>query len=84
MSSIKDDEALYKNFKNLSTQELCLYLDEERNAARCAHCGRPLTTRDDGDGSSSSAQGDDPSLAPPRPSVQQGYDYPNAQRECFF
>lgn len=33
-------------------QELCLYLDEERNQNACSQCGATIR-RDDGDGSSS-------------------------------
>ena len=35
-------------------------MDEERSSASCTQCGRPLTTRDDGDGSSSSTNADEP------------------------
>ncbi|KAL7639658.1 UNVERIFIED_CONTAM: hypothetical protein RMT77_010161 [Armadillidium vulgare] len=45
---------------NLELKELCLYLDEERSNATCAHCGHPISLRDDGDGSSSSTNADDP------------------------
>ncbi|KAK7086917.1 CCDC85 [Halocaridina rubra] len=55
---------------NLELKELCLYLDEERNNAACSHCGHPLITRDDGDGSSSSTNADEPSGPPPQPSSQ--------------
>lgn len=48
---------------------MCLYLDEERNNAACSHCGHPLITRDDGDGSSSSTNADEPS-GPPHPPTQ--------------
>jgi hypothetical protein len=47
------------------TQELCLYLDEERNqSAVCPSCGSGLRPgpRDDGDGSSSSTNADEPPL----------------------
>nr|XP_053649369.1 coiled-coil domain-containing protein 85C-like isoform X1 [Cherax quadricarinatus]XP_053649370.1 coiled-coil domain-containing protein 85C-like isoform X1 [Cherax quadricarinatus]XP_053649371.1 coiled-coil domain-containing protein 85C-like isoform X1 [Cherax quadricarinatus]XP_053649372.1 coiled-coil domain-containing protein 85C-like isoform X1 [Cherax quadricarinatus] len=54
---------------NLELKELCLYLDEERNNAACSHCGHPLITRDDGDGSSSSTNADEPS-GPPQPPTQ--------------
>ncbi|KAG7172258.1 coiled-coil domain-containing protein 85C-like isoform X1 [Homarus americanus] len=54
---------------NLELKELCLYLDEERNNAACSHCGHPLITRDDGDGSSSSTNADEPS-GPPHPPSQ--------------
>ncbi|KAK7863590.1 hypothetical protein R5R35_013467 [Gryllus longicercus] len=50
---------------NLELKELCLYLDEERSQnAVCAACGSGLrsTTRDDGDGSSSSTNADEPVL----------------------
>jgi hypothetical protein len=46
-------------------QELCLYLDEERNqSAVCPSCGNGLRPgpRDDGDGSSSSTNADEPPL----------------------
>jgi hypothetical protein len=52
---------------NLELKELCLYLDEERTNSRanaiCSNCatncsGVPL--RDDGDGSSSSTNADEP------------------------
>lgn len=52
---------------NLELKELCLYLDEERaNASRiCTNCGATTTAnnsvlRDDGDGSSSSTNADEP------------------------
>lgn len=53
---------------NLELKELCLYLDEERaNAAAahvpvCTNCGASVrsTLRDDGDGSSSSTNADEP------------------------
>lgn len=54
---------------NLELKELCLYLDEERNNAACSHCGHPLITRDDGDGSSSSTNADEPS-GPPQTTTQ--------------
>lgn len=48
---------------NLELKELCLYLDEERGGATCATCGAaPPTMRDDGDGSSSSTNADEPNL----------------------
>ncbi|PNF19817.1 Coiled-coil domain-containing protein 85C [Cryptotermes secundus] len=50
---------------NLELKELCLYLDEERNqSAVCPSCGSGLRpgTRDDGDGSSSSTNADEPPL----------------------
>jgi hypothetical protein len=46
-------------------QELCLYLDEERNqSAVCPSCGSGLRPgpRDDGEGSSSSTNADEPPL----------------------
>lgn len=52
---------------NLELKELCLYLDEERSNAACGHCGHPLITRDDGDGSSSSTNADEPSGPPQAP-----------------
>lgn len=56
---------------NLELKELCLYMDEERTnvaatmaASACAACGTPVavrpTLRDDGDGSSSSTNADEP------------------------
>lgn len=56
---------------NLELKELCLYMDEERTnvaatmaASTCAACGTPVavrpTLRDDGDGSSSSTNADEP------------------------
>ena len=51
---------------NLELKELCLYLDEERNATTsCNHglTGRP-SHRDDGDGSSSSTNADEPVTSP--------------------
>ncbi|XP_069681690.1 coiled-coil domain-containing protein 85C isoform X2 [Periplaneta americana] len=50
---------------NLELKELCLYLDEERNqSAVCPSCGNGLRPgpRDDGDGSSSSTNADEPPL----------------------
>ncbi|XP_059485743.1 coiled-coil domain-containing protein 85C isoform X2 [Neocloeon triangulifer] len=50
---------------NLELKELCLYLDEERNSqTNCPSCGASLRpgTRDDGDGSSSSTNADEPNL----------------------
>lgn len=55
---------------NLELKELCLYLDEERSNAACSHCGHPLITRDDGDGSSSSTNADEP-LGPLNPTPAQ-------------
>lgn len=53
---------------NLELKELCLYMDEERtnaaaSLAACGQCGaavRPALLRDDGDGSSSSTNADEP------------------------
>lgn len=53
---------------NLELKELCLYLDEERTLSRanalCSNCGATCPTvlhlRDDGDGSSSSTNADEP------------------------
>lgn len=52
---------------NLELKDLCLYLDEERaNAAAmarvCSNCGATMepVVRDDGDGSSSSTNADEP------------------------
>lgn len=50
---------------NLELKELCLYLDEERTRTNllCANCGGPTSgnlLRDDGDGSSSSTNADEP------------------------
>ncbi|XP_066252307.1 coiled-coil domain-containing protein 85C isoform X1 [Euwallacea similis] len=50
---------------NLELKELCLYLDEERGNAICPSCGSGTTTtnlRDDGDGSSSSTNADEPAV----------------------
>ncbi|CAG9864307.1 unnamed protein product [Phyllotreta striolata] len=51
---------------NLELKELCLYLDEERgNGAVCPNCGTNTTggnLRDDGDGSSSSTNADEPAV----------------------
>ncbi|XP_030767217.1 coiled-coil domain-containing protein 85C [Sitophilus oryzae] len=50
---------------NLELKELCLYLDEERGNAICPSCGTSTTTtnlRDDGDGSSSSTNADEPAV----------------------
>lgn len=61
---------------NLELKELCLYLDEERNQNQvCPHCGTGLrpsqAMRDDGDGSSSSTNADEPAIpsqfVPPGP-----------------
>lgn len=47
---------------NLELKELCLYLDEERTRTNmmCQNCGQANTLRDDGDGSSSSTNADEP------------------------
>lgn len=52
---------------NLELKELCLYLDEERanvaaNISVCTNCGASVRPqlRDDGDGSSSSTNADEP------------------------
>lgn len=53
------------HFKREYLQELCLYLDEERNSqTNCPSCGASLRpgTRDDGDGSSSSTNADEPAI----------------------
>lgn len=50
---------------NLELKELCLYLDEERGGnSICPSCGSATTTnvRDDGDGSSSSTNADEPAV----------------------
>lgn len=50
---------------NLELKELCLYLDEERaNGALCPNCGNTAggNLRDDGDGSSSSTNADEPAV----------------------
>lgn len=50
---------------NLELKELCLYLDEERGGNTiCPSCGTTTTTniRDDGDGSSSSTNADEPAV----------------------
>ncbi|XP_022906324.1 coiled-coil domain-containing protein 85C [Onthophagus taurus] len=50
---------------NLELKELCLYLDEERGGTSiCPNCGTTATTnlRDDGDGSSSSTNADEPTI----------------------
>ncbi|KAF4518047.1 hypothetical protein B566_EDAN009281 [Ephemera danica] len=55
---------------NLELKELCLYLDEERGShGSCASCGAALRpgTRDDGDGSSSSTNADEPPIPPHQP-----------------
>lgn len=62
---------------NLELKELCLYLDEERNAtASCPSCGHGLPVRpshrDDGDGSSSSTNADEPVTSPIYPSSNLG------------
>lgn len=51
---------------NLELKELCLYLDEERgNHSMCPSCGSAPSgnLRDDGDGSSSSTNADEPGLS---------------------
>jgi len=64
---------------NLELKELCLYLDEERSGM-CRSCGAALR-RDDGDGSSSSTNADEPHLPPPhntfRPVSQNSTTNPN-------
>lgn len=60
---------------NLELKELCLYLDEERNQpVACPTCGTGLSARpghrDDGDGSSSSTNADEPG-------VSSGYSAPS-------
>ena len=50
---------------NLELKELCLYLDEERTRTNtmCSNCGATTSgvmLRDDGDGSSSSTNADEP------------------------
>lgn len=49
---------------NLELKELCLYLDEERTRTNmlCSNCGQTTAAmlRDDGDGSSSSTNADEP------------------------
>lgn len=49
---------------NLELKELCLYLDEERgNSSICPACGSTTNNlRDDGDGSSSSTNADEPTV----------------------
>lgn len=50
---------------NLELKELCLYLDEERaNGSLCPNCGNSTggNLRDDGDGSSSSTNADEPAV----------------------
>ncbi|XP_077289643.1 coiled-coil domain-containing protein 85 [Arctopsyche grandis] len=56
---------------NMELKELCLYLDEERGGA-CAACA---ALRDDGDGSSSSTNVEEPTLPPRRPSSEHGARY---------
>lgn len=54
---------------NLELKELCLYLDEERSRAsnvQCSNCGA-TAMRDDGDGSSSSTNADEPAIRYPMP-----------------
>lgn len=57
---------------NLELKELCLYMDEERtnaaaNLAACSNCGVTMRPplRDDGDGSSSSTNADEPTMSAP-------------------
>lgn len=53
---------------NLELKELCLYLDEERSRNRqCSNCGATngVLLRDDGDGSSSSTNADEPQYPMP-------------------
>ena len=54
---------------NLELKELCLYLDEERTRAsiQCTNCGASngAMLRDDGDGSSSSTNADEPAIRYP-------------------
>lgn len=54
---------------NLELKELCLYLDEERTRAsiQCSNCGASNNgmLRDDGDGSSSSTNADEPAIRYP-------------------
>ncbi|KAK6640480.1 hypothetical protein RUM44_012175 [Polyplax serrata] len=62
---------------NLELKELCLYLDEERNAtSTCPSCGHGLPVRpnhrDDGDGSSSSTNADEPVTSPIYPGSNMG------------
>lgn len=56
---------------NLELKELCLYLDEERTRAslQCSNCGAStgVMLRDDGDGSSSSTNADEPAIRYPMP-----------------
>lgn len=54
---------------NLELKELCLYLDEERSRGRqCSNCGaNGGMLRDDGDGSSSSTNADEPNIQYPMP-----------------
>ncbi|GBO98575.1 Coiled-coil domain-containing protein 85C [Eumeta japonica] len=56
---------------NLELKELCLYLDEERERATCAHCGRAAgRERDDGDGSSGGTNAEEARAPPPAPQPQ--------------
>lgn len=52
---------------NLELKELCLYLDEERGGSMCPSCGSApaANLRDDGDGSSSSTNADEPAVPQP-------------------
>lgn len=59
---------------NLELKELCLYLDEERNqSVSCPACGHGLPVRpghrDDGDGSSSSTNADEPGVSSSYPAT---------------
>lgn len=56
---------------NLELKELCLYLDEERGGA-CAACA---ALRDDGDGSSSSTNAEEPRLPPRQPPTERSARY---------
>lgn len=56
---------------NLELKELCLYLDEERGGA-CAACA---ALRDDGDGSSSSTNAEEPRLPPRNPPTERSARY---------
>lgn len=82
---------------NLELKELCLYMDEERTnvaatlavaASACGACGTPVAVRpslrDDGDGSSSSTNADEP--MPAMSSRQFERQIPVSQRnpKCFL
>ncbi|XP_054264528.1 coiled-coil domain-containing protein 85C [Macrosteles quadrilineatus] len=68
---------------NLELKELCLYLDEERSGS-CRACGAGLR-RDDGDGSSSSTNADEPhtshSPAFHRPPVPAAHNHTRSYEE---